>query len=81
MGRMVPIVVSPAMILTIFQWVDHPTEGKVRQVGLAIKLSDTPGGVRSLSPVLGEHSEEILTGLGYNKERINELRHQGVIAW
>jgi formyl-CoA transferase len=47
---------------------------------MAIKLSDTPGRVRSLSPVLGEHTEEILIGLGYNKERINKLRHQGVIA-
>jgi len=60
--------------------VEHPTEGKVKQVGIAIKLSDTPGKVRSLSPIRGEHTEEILTGLGYNKQRINELRQDGIIS-
>ena len=60
--------------------VEHPTEGKIRQAGIAIKLSDTPGNVRSLPPVLGEHTDEILTGLGYNKQRINELRQKGIIG-
>ena len=60
--------------------VEHPTEGKIKQVGIAIKLSDTPGKVRSLPPVLGEHTEEILTGLGYNKQRIDELRQKGAIC-
>ena len=59
--------------------VEHPTEGKIKQVGIAIKLSDTPGKVRSLAPLPGEHTEEILTGLGYNKQRINELRQEGII--
>ena len=59
--------------------VEHPTEGKIRQVGIAIKLSDTPGSVRSLAPVLGEHTDEILTSVGYNKQRINELRQKGAI--
>ncbi len=59
--------------------VEHPTEGKIKQVGIAIKLSDTPGRVRNLPPLLGEHTEEILTGLGYNKQRINELRQKGII--
>ena len=58
--------------------VEHPTEGKVKQVGIAIKLSDTPGAVRSLAPMLGEHTEEILVGLGYSKQRISELRQEGV---
>jgi crotonobetainyl-CoA:carnitine CoA-transferase CaiB-like acyl-CoA transferase len=60
--------------------VEHPTEGKIRQVGIAIKLSDTPGNVRSLSPMLGEHTEEILTGLGYSKQRISELHQKSVIG-
>ncbi len=59
--------------------VEHPTEGKIKQVGIAIKLSDTPGRVSSLPPLLGEHTEEILTGLGYNKQKINELRQEGII--
>ncbi len=60
--------------------VEHSTEGKVKQVGLPIKLSDTPGEIRSLAPVLGEHTEEVLTELGYNKKRIDELRQEGIVG-
>ena len=59
--------------------VEHPTEGKVKQVGIAIKLSDTPGKVRSLAPALGEHTEETLKGLGYSEQKIGQLRQEGVI--
>ncbi len=44
----------------------------------SIKLSDTPGTVRSLAPVPGEHTEEILEGLGYSKQKISQLRRDGV---
>ncbi len=60
--------------------VEHPTEGKVKQVGIAIKLSDTPGKVRSLPPLAGEHTNELLIGLGYSEQRINELRQEGVVS-
>lgn len=60
--------------------VEHPTQGKVKQVGLPIKLSETPGEIRNLAPVLGEHTEEVLTGLGYNKSSIDELRQEGVVG-
>ena len=59
---------------------DHPKMGKVKQVGVSIKLSDTPGGVRSLAPVAGQHTDEILAGLGYSKEKIEELRSSGAVA-
>ncbi len=59
---------------------EHPTEGKVRQVGIAIKLSDTPGEVRSFPPVLGQHTDEILSGLGYSQQKIAELRREGVVG-
>ena len=58
----------------------HPTEGRVKQVGIAIKLSDTPAKVRGLPPMLGEHTEEILADLGYRKPRISQLRQEGVIG-
>lgn len=44
-----------------------------------IKLSDTPGGIRHRAPLLGEHTDAILTDLGYSKTAIGELRAQGVI--
>lgn len=59
---------------------EHPTEGKVRQVGIAIKLSDTPGEVRSFPPVPGQHTDEILSGLGYSPQKIAELREEGVVG-
>jgi crotonobetainyl-CoA:carnitine CoA-transferase CaiB-like acyl-CoA transferase len=61
--------------------VEDPTEGKVKQVGIAIKLSETPGAVRRLSPILGEHTAEILTALGYSKQKINGLFQDGVISY
>jgi crotonobetainyl-CoA:carnitine CoA-transferase CaiB-like acyl-CoA transferase len=60
--------------------VEHPTLGKVKQIGIAPKLSDTPGKVRSLSPLLGEHTDEVLQGLGYAREEIENLRKEGVIS-
>ena len=60
--------------------VDYPPEGKIKQVGIAVKLSDTPGKVRSSPPLLGEHTEETLAGLGYSKQKIDELRQQGIIS-
>jgi crotonobetainyl-CoA:carnitine CoA-transferase CaiB-like acyl-CoA transferase len=59
--------------------VEHPTLGKIKQVGIAPKLSSTPGQVRSLSPLPGEHTDEILRGLGYKPEEIENLRRQGVV--
>ena len=53
---------------------------KERTVGVAIKLSGTPGEIRCSAPVPGEHSKEILLGLGYTEEMIKELAHQGSIA-
>jgi len=59
---------------------DDSAEGKVKQVGIAIKLSDTPGKIRSLSPTLGENTGEVLIGLGYNKREIDKLRQEGAVA-
>ena len=58
--------------------VEHPTEGKIKQVGIGIKLSDTPGKVRNPAPMPGEHTDEILQRLGYSEQRISQLRQEGV---
>jgi len=60
--------------------VEHPTEGKVKQVGIAIKMSDTPGKVRNLAPLPGEQTDEILRGFGYNDEGIKQLRQRGIVG-
>lgn len=60
--------------------VEHPTAGTLRMAGLPIKFSDTPGRISSYPPLLGEHSVEILRGMGLSEERIAELLRQQVIA-
>jgi crotonobetainyl-CoA:carnitine CoA-transferase CaiB-like acyl-CoA transferase len=60
--------------------VDHPTLGKVKQVGVIPKLSDTPGEVRSLAPFHGEHTDECLKEAGYSDEEIKSLRKEGVVG-
>ncbi len=60
--------------------VEHPALGKIKQVGIAPKLSDMPGKVRTLSPLLGEHTNEILQELGYNQNEIENLRVEGIIG-
>src|SRR4030088_399245 len=56
--------------------VDHPKRGKYLTVGNPIKMSDSPSDV-TRSPLLGEHTEEVLAELGYTKEQVAELRSAG----
>jgi formyl-CoA transferase len=58
--------------------VDHPTRGKYLTVGNPIKMSDSPTDVRR-SPLLGEHTDEVLTELGYSTDEIAALRAEKVI--
>jgi len=71
-----PQVIARQMLLEV----GEAAIGKVRQVGIAPKLSETPGSVRSLSPLLGEHTDEILHELGYEPQQIADYRKQGVVA-
>jgi formyl-CoA transferase len=60
--------------------VDHPTRGKYLSVGNPIKLSDSPSEVRR-SPLLGEHTEEILREvLRYDDRRIEEIQSSGALG-
>jgi formyl-CoA transferase len=58
--------------------VDHPERGKYLTVGNPIKLSDSPTEV-TRSPLLGEHTEEVLRELGYSAAQIAALREERVI--
>jgi formyl-CoA transferase len=60
--------------------VDHPKRGKYLTVGNPIKMSDSPTEV-TRSPLLGEHTEEILTKvLGYTAAEVAQLREAGATA-
>jgi len=58
--------------------IDHPTRGKYLTVGNPIKMSDSKTEV-TRSPLLGEHTDEVMSQLGYSKEEIDELRAEGII--
>jgi formyl-CoA transferase len=58
--------------------VDHPVRGKYLSVGNPIKMSDSPT-VVTRSPLLGEHTEEVLGQLGYTASQIAALREERVI--
>lgn len=59
---------------------EHPRLGKVRQLGMSIKLSETPGAFRSHAALPGENTREILEELEYSEEEIGELVSGGAIG-
>jgi crotonobetainyl-CoA:carnitine CoA-transferase CaiB-like acyl-CoA transferase len=60
--------------------VEHPRLGPVRQVGIGPKFSETPGRVRSTAPRAGQHTDEVLSSLGYTREQIEGLRASGAVG-
>ena len=60
--------------------IQHPTHGPVRQFGIAIKMSDTPGSIRRAAPVSGEHTDDVLKDLGMSADEIGALRSKGAIG-
>ena len=71
-----PHTLAREMVVTM----QHPVEGEIRGLGLPLKLSGTPGEIRRPAPVLGEHTDAVLAGLGYSAGQIAALREQGAVA-
>ena len=59
--------------------VEHPIAGTMKQVGIPVKLSETPGQIRSPAPSIGQDTEAILQGLGYSEEGIEALHRAQAI--
>lgn len=59
---------------------EGPDGEPARQVGMGIKLSDTPGRVRRPAPQPGQHADEILTSLGYGESDLKSLRQRHVVG-
>ncbi len=58
---------------------NHPTAGSVKLTGVPTKLSLTPGEVAVPPPTLGQHTDEVLAGMGYLREEIDNLRSRGIV--
>jgi crotonobetainyl-CoA:carnitine CoA-transferase CaiB-like acyl-CoA transferase len=58
----------------------HPVEGAIKALGFPVKMSETPQEVRYPPPLLGQHTEAVLTELGYNSVKVQELRKKGAFG-
>ena len=64
----------------MFVELDHPTYGPVKTTGTPLKLSETPGQIRWLAPMPGEHNEDVFVGLlGHSREELARWQASGVI--
>jgi crotonobetainyl-CoA:carnitine CoA-transferase CaiB-like acyl-CoA transferase len=65
--------------LGLLQSVEHPTAGRIPQLGPPLELSDTPAAIRRPPPRLGEHTREILAELGLEAGEIEALCADGTV--
>ena len=56
---------------------DHPVAGPVKTIGLPVKFSNTPGGIRRCAPLKGEHTIEVLREFGFDEVEIRQLIDTG----
>ena len=57
---------------------DHPKQKNIRNIGVAVKLSKTPGKIKTPAPLYGEHSSKILKELGYSEDEIKNLINSNI---
>jgi crotonobetainyl-CoA:carnitine CoA-transferase CaiB-like acyl-CoA transferase len=64
-----------------FAALPHPEAGTHSYAGLAFRLHDTPGGMRTAAPCFGQHNDEVLAELlGFKPEQVAELERAGVLV-
>lgn len=68
-----PQAVARGMVLRL----DHPVAGSAGAIGMPVKFSGTPGGVRRPAPLLGQHTREVLAETGYGEDEIDRMLARG----
>ncbi len=59
----------------------HPVVGKLDQIGLLVNLSDTPGVIQGRPLLVGEHTKEIMAGMGYSDDQMKQMEEQFAIGF
>ena len=70
-----PQVIARDMVVEV----EHPTAGTIRNVGIPVKFSETPGNIRRPPPRFAEHTAEVLAEFGYTTGEIDSLRDRGIV--
>jgi len=70
-----PQVLSRDMLVEI----EHPVAGLIKNIGIPVKLSDTPGSIRRPAPSLGQHTDEILAQFGYTQQESGSYKASGIV--
>jgi len=60
--------------------VDHPRAGRLRLMGVPVRLSETPGALDLPAPAFDQHTDEVLRELGYTADEIRALREKGIVG-
>jgi crotonobetainyl-CoA:carnitine CoA-transferase CaiB-like acyl-CoA transferase len=64
----------------LFEELEHPTEGRIRQARPPARFSGSPAGIHRLPPHLGEHTREVLREVGYAEGEIDGLVEGKAVA-
>ena len=63
-----------------FRMSEHPSQGRIREIGIASTWSESPPSIRRHAPKLGEHSREVLGEIGSKSDEIDRMFSQGASA-
>lgn len=64
----------------MFEWIDHPSEGRIRQMNVPGRWSRTSPSIRRHAPLLGENTREVLVEAGYSPQEIDRMLRSGAAA-
>lgn len=70
-----PQIAHDGLIATV----PHPNGGEVRVVGPPVRFGQTPGAIRTGPPAVGQHTGEVLKGLGYSDDELRAFHEEGVV--